>query len=428
MINKEKYFDALFTISNIHRGKNYRLGYPYESQKAAEYIKYCEQSITEDKEKIEQEASNGDSDAILILGICYYRGLCFEKNISKAIDLYKQSAELGNPKAKYLLSIEYGKGRHIEKDNEKSMSLLNEAAEQGVSEAQNRLAYFYQIGIEKTAEPFSNVYAYIDSHDVLNSESLQWYTKAARQDDQISQWILAHHYETQQDYQQSILWYSKSAENNNTIALYNLGYYYQQGVGTQVNIGKAIDCYKKVIEYDINPLKAYYALFLIYYDLKKYIRASETFNSIIEKEKEYSTSKHSSEIDIKYGLMCAEGLGVEQNPQKAIEYLSLGLSGYKDPKALKLLSQYYIRYGKDILKEKDQLSVQNNINIFESIANSGDADMQYRLATLYKNGLVVKKDRQRAKYWFHKSADLGNLLSKREYDNMNKSFFRRLFS
>lgn len=425
MIDADKYYDALQTIECIDYGMQGFVGYTF-APSDFENSKYCKQCFINDFQIIKDSASKNDADALFFLGICYEQGWGVDKDEKESIKYFLQSADLENPAAQYKMSIILAEGRNVPQNAEESILMLKKSANKGLVDAQFRLATLYQIGFDSFTCDDTDMMSYIDSYEMLNDNALAWFTKAAEQDEQASQWILGHHFELIKQFEKSTMWYQKSAANNNAIALYQLGRHYQYGIGTEVNIGKAKDCYKKAIELEPEDTQSYTPLFLIYYDLKKYNRANEIFQQLIENETE---EMHSSELDTKYGLMCAKGLGLEENPNEAINLLSSGLcTGYDDDEAYKILSQYYIKYGKRIKLISANRNVDEVINAFESKAQEGNPDMQYRLALIYKNGEIVKKNRERAKYWFKKSADQGNILSQKEYYKLSKTFIARLFS
>lgn len=86
-----------------------------------------------------QCGDDGDADAQLQLGICYYYAMGVEKDINMALYLYELSADNGNMEAQYRLArcYRYGiAGRH---DVNKAIKLYAKAAAQGHAKAAKEL-------------------------------------------------------------------------------------------------------------------------------------------------------------------------------------------------------------------------------------------------------------------------------------------------
>jgi len=150
-------------------------------------------------EQVRTAASEGDEEAQVMLGICYFSGQSdFSQDFAEAAQWYRKAAEQGDSAGQEALGAMYEYGRGVPQDYAESFQWFHKAAEQGVADAQDNLAvlYLYGSGVEKN-------YA----------KALQWFRKAADQGD--------------------------------PAALGNLGLMYENGWGLATNVTEAISWYRK---------------------------------------------------------------------------------------------------------------------------------------------------------------------------------------
>jgi len=110
------------------------------------------QETTDINETIEK-ANAGDESAQFVLGTAYYLGLNgAEQDYEKAFYWWKKAAEQGNPDAQISMGFCYYGGKGIEQSNSKAFYWWKKAAEQGNPEAQVQLGLCYSggIGVEKS--------------------------------------------------------------------------------------------------------------------------------------------------------------------------------------------------------------------------------------------------------------------------------------
>jgi|GEM_PF-6557345 len=102
-------------------------------------------------ERLEDNASSGDADAMYALGYMYKTGDGAEKNYKKAVKLFKKARKAGNASASVNLANMYRYGHGVEQSYKKALELWEEAAAQGHATAQFNLAraYYKGLGVER---------------------------------------------------------------------------------------------------------------------------------------------------------------------------------------------------------------------------------------------------------------------------------------
>lgn len=146
-------------------------------------------------------AEEGNSDAQLRLGKCYYSGDGIEQDKEKALFWLEKAAGQSNVDAQLLLASIYMEGeKGIEQDETKGIYWLKEAASQGNVKAQLIIAQCYDEGSGVAKD--------------LN-EAANWYRKAAEQGDADAQFELGLRYSlgsgVPHDIQAAMNWLSKAA-------------------------------------------------------------------------------------------------------------------------------------------------------------------------------------------------------------------------
>ncbi|EXX76058.1 uncharacterized protein OCT59_023650 [Rhizophagus irregularis] len=180
---------------------------------------------------------------------------------------------------------------------------------------------------------------------------------------------------------------------NDSNSIYLLGYFNYHGIGTDINEQKAIEIYKKAINFGSK---------LSYYDLANIYMESNIENNY---EKAFELSKKLAEKGYASGIHilghCYNwGIGTNIDTQKAFklfqEAANLGnLNGMGN-----LANYYYFGIKTNIDKQKA-------FELYRKAANLGHHVAQYNLALIYENGDVINKDMDQAIYWYKKSAEQG---------------------
>ena len=189
--------------------------------------------------KIKKQADKGNPDALLAMGLWYFRGGVFQKEPDEKTskEYLLKAAEQGHSGAQCVLGWCYAHGYGVAKDMSEAVKWYRKAAEQGFAEAQCNLglAYLNGVGVAKD-----------------KAEAVTWWRKAVEQGHAIAQynlgWCYANGEGVAKDMSEAVKWYRKAAEQGEAIAQYNLGLCYANGEGVAKDMSKAVKWYRKAAE------------------------------------------------------------------------------------------------------------------------------------------------------------------------------------
>jgi len=211
--------------------------------------------------------------------------------------------------------------------------------------------------------------------------------------------------------------FEKTAEKGDAAALCELGFCYATGFGIPQDMKKAISCYTKAAEQ--GNADAQYELGVCYRDEEG---VSMNYKTAIKWWKKAAEQKHAGAHSC-LGSCYMEGSGVIKNVFKAAQWWKKAAK-LGDSTAQSNLSLCYKR-GIGVLLSLDKASYwkrkswetndedeydEENIKRFDEYnlkAENGDAEAQYYLAKCYEKGEGVKRNYEKAFYWFSKSAEQG---------------------
>lgn len=149
------------------------------------------------------------------------------------------------------------------------------------------------------------------------------------------------------------------AERGSVEALNRLGVCYQDGVGTEKDMDKAMQCYEAAVEKG-DPYALYNA-----------------------------------------GVCYLYGIGAEKDLLKAFDYVTkAALKGH--PAAYRVWGDYYY-YGYMF-----KASVKESIYFYTRAATLGDMESQYMLGVIYETGPILKRSKKKAIEWYRKAAEQGH--------------------
>ena len=427
---------------------NYYIKWNDQYKKACKLI-YGKDAKLNDFKKAEQlllsESQRGNVLAVYDLGKLYSTDKLGEKNEEMSIAKYTQALqgflqiEPNSKKIKPYVQYRIGKmfcyGLGTEQDYEKAFEWFERSAKQKNKFAQFSLAnlYYYGNGVEKDL-----------------SQAFLWYQKSSAQGQPYASYAVAQMYskgeyvsqggETAQRYYKAALsgfLELESKEQADDNLYYKLGSMFKKGLGTDIDMDRAIDYFKRSAEMNNkNGLYEYgKALLLgehIPQDKEKAVKMLEkaikleNINSKCFLALEYISGEHLDQ-DIDKGLAmlteCADSgdtcacykLGkiyfkgeiVLQDLDKAEKYLLLAEDNE--------FTQYAL--GKLYL-QKEKYDVQKAVDYFEK---SADKNMwsSYQLGRLYLFGAEgLEKDKTKAVEWLTKSANDGNEYAQNMLNNM----------
>lgn len=318
---------------------------------------------------------------------CY--GLGTEQDYAQSFEWFLKSAQEGNKFAQYSLANLYYYGNSVEKDLSQAFLWYQKSASQGQPYASYAVAQMYSKG-EYVAE---------------NNETAQRYYKAAlsgfleleskdQADDNLFYKIGVMYKNglgTEADISKAIDYFKRSAEINNKNGLYEYGKTLIQGKYIEADLNKGLECIEKAMKLKNSNAKRFFAL--------EYI-SGEYFSQDIEKGLFMLTEcadKGDSFACFQLGQFYLKGEIVTQDLERAEKYLLLAEDNE--------FTQY--AFGKLYLQE-EKYDIQKAVDYFEK---SADKNMwsSYQLGRLYLFGAdELEKDKEKAVEWLTKSANDGN--------------------
>ena len=318
---------------------------------------------------------------------CY--GLGTEQDHAQSFEWFLKSDQEGNKFAQYSLANLYYYGNGVEKDLSQAFLWYQKSASQGQPYASYAAAQMYSKG-EYVAE---------------NKETAQRYYKAAlsgfleleskdQADDNLFYKIGVMYKNglgTEADISKAIDYFKRSAEMNNKNGLYEYGKALIQGNHIEADLEKGLECVEKAMKLKNSNAKRFFAL--------EYI-SGEHFSQDIEKGLFMLTEcadKGDSFACFQLGQFYLKGEIVTQDLERAEKYLLLAEDNE--------FTQY--AFGKLYLQE-EKYDIQKAVDYFEK---SADKNMwsSYQLGRLYLFGAdELEKDKEKAVEWLTKSANDGN--------------------
>lgn len=318
---------------------------------------------------------------------CY--GLGTEQDHAQSFEWFLKSDQEGNKFAQYSLANLYYYGNGVEKDLSQAFLWYQKSASQGQPYASYAAAQMYSKG-EYVAE---------------NKETAQRYYKAAlsgfleleskdQADDNLFYKIGVMYKNglgTEADISKAIDYFKRSAEMNNKNGLYEYGKTLIQGKYIEADLNKGLECIEKAMKLKNSNAKRFFAL--------EYI-SGEFFSQDIEKGLFMLTEcadKGDSFACFQLGQFYLKGEIVTQDLERAEKYLLLAEDNE--------FTQY--AFGKLYLQE-EKYDIQRAVDYFK---RSSDKNMwsSYQLGRLYLFGAdELEKDKEKAVEWLTKSAHDGN--------------------
>ena len=208
-------------------------------------------------------------------------------------------------------------------------------------------------------------------------------------------------------------------ESGELQSIYNRGKMYEFGNGVEKNLNESLKCYKANVELHLKTDPRLH--FEKYYEktaAKRLKRAAENDNFDV----------------LAVGIMYLKGLGVEQNFDKAREYLEKA-ADFKAYYANYYLGEMYekglgveqnLETARNFYKLAAALLNQDAVGTFANLsladekmchelydwrldaANFGNSDCMWKIGMMYEKGQYVEKNLDTALEWYKKSAAQGN--------------------
>lgn len=419
-------------------------------KKACKLI-YGKDAKLNDFKKAEQlllsESQRGNVLADYDLGKLYSTDKLGERNEETSIAKYTRALqgflqiEPNSKKLKPYVQYRIGKmfcyGLGTEQDYEKAFEWFERSAKQKNKFAQFSLAnlYYYGSGIEKDL-----------------SQAFLWYQKSSSQGQPYAAYSIAQMYRygeyvtkdndtAQRYYQQALSGFLKIENNDmaNDDLFYKLGQMFKLGLGTNSDVTKAIEYFRRSAEMNNkNGLFEYGKALLIGEHIpqntdsavKLLEKAVKLKNSNAKRflALEYISGEH-LEQDIEKGIAllteCADSGDVIASYRLGKIYLQGEIMPQNLDKAEKYLllaeDSEYTQYAlAKLYLQEEKYDIQKAVNFFENCAAKNHW-ASYQLGRIYLFGAAgLTKDKEQAIEWFTKSANDGNEYAQAILDDISK--------
>ena len=419
-------------------------------KKACKLI-YGKDAKLNDFKKAEQlllsESQRGNVLAVYDLGKLYSTDKLGERNEETSIAKYTQALqgflqiEPNSKKLKPYVQYRIGKmfcyGLGTEQDYEKAFEWFERSAKQKNKFAQFSLAnlYYYGSGVEKDL-----------------SQAFLWYQRSSSQGQPYAAYSIAQMYRygeyvtkdndtAQRYYQQALSGFLKieSDDMANDDFFYKLGQMFKLGLGTNSDVTKAIEYFKRSAEMNNkNGLFEYGKALLIGEHIPQ---DTDSAVKLLEKAVKLKNSNAKRFLALEY----ISGEHLEQDIEKGIALLTecadsgdviasyrLGkiyLQGEIMPQNLDKAERYlllvedneYTQYAlAKLYLQEEKYEIQKAVNYFGRSADKNHW-ASYQLGRIYLFGAAeLTKDKEQAIEWFTKSANDGNEYAQAMLDNISK--------
>ena len=393
------------------------------------------------------ESQRGNVLAVYDLGKLYSTDKLGEKNEEMSIAKYTRALqgflqiEPNSKKLKPYVQYRIGKmfcyGLGTEQDYEKAFEWFERSAKQKNKFAQFSLAnlYYYGSGVEKDL-----------------SQAFLWYQRASSQGQPYAAYSIAQMYRygeyvtkdndtAQRYYKQALSGFLKieSDDMANDNLFYKLGQMFKLGLGTDSDVTKAIEYFRRSAEMNNkNGLFEYGKALLIGEHIPQ---DTDSALKILEKAVKLKNSNAKRFLALEY----ISGEHLEQDIEKGIALLTecadsgdviasyrLGkiyLQGEIMPQNLDKAEKYlllaedseYTQYAfAKLYLQEEKYDIQKAVNYFENCADKNHW-ASYQLGRIYLFGAAgLTKDKGQAIEWFTKSANDGNEYAQAMLDNISK--------
>ena len=330
---------------------------------------------------------------------CY--GLGTEQDYEKAFEWFERSAKQKNKFAQFSLANLYYYGSGIKKDLSQAFLWYQRSSSQGQPYAAYSIAQMYRYGeyVTKDNDTAQRYYKQalsgflkIESDDMANDDL---FYKLG----QMFKFGLG----TDSDVTKAIEYFKRSAEMNNKNGLFEYGKALLIGEHIPQDKEKAVKLLEKAIKLENINAKRFLALELI---------SGEHLDQDIDKGLAMLTECADSGDAFacyRLGKIYLQGEIMPQNLDKAEKYLLLAEDSEYTQYAL---AKLYL--------QEEKYDIQKAVNYFENCADKNHW-ASYQLGRIYLFGAKdIERDKEKAVEWFTKSANDGNECAQAMLDNISK--------
>ena len=330
---------------------------------------------------------------------CY--GLGTEQNYQKAFEWFERSAKQKNKFAQFSLANLYYYGSGIEKDLSQAFLWYQRSSSQGQPYAAYSIAQMYRYGeyVTKDNDTAQRYYKQalsgflkIESDDMANDDLFyklgQMFNLGLGTDSDVTK---------------AIEYFRRSAEMNNKNGLFEYGKALLIGEHIPQNTDSAVKLLEKAVKLKNSNAKRFLAL--------EYI-SGEHLEQDFEKGIALLTEcADSGDVIASYrlGKIYLQGEIMPQNLDKAEKYLLLAEDSEYTQYAL---AKLYL--------QEEKYDIQKAVDYFENCADKNHW-ASYQLGRIYLFGAKdIERDKEKAIEWFTKSANDGNEYAQAMLDNISK--------
>ena len=335
------------------------------------------------------------------IGKMYCYGSGTEQNYQKAFEWFKRSAKQKNKFAQFSLANLYYYGNGVEKDLSQAFLWYQRATSQGQPYAAYSIAQMYRYGeyVTKDNDTAQRYYQQalsgflkIESDDMANDDLFyklgQMFNLGLGTDSDVTK---------------AIEYFRRSAEMNNKNGLFEYGKALLIGEHIPQNADSAVKLLEKAVKLKNSNAKRFLAL--------EYI-SGEHLEQDIEKGIALLTEcADSGDVIACYrlGKIYLQGEIMPQNLDKAEKYLLLAEDSEYTQYAL---AKLYL--------QEEKYDIQKAVDYFENGADKNHW-ASYQLGRIYLFGAKdIERDKEKAIEWFTKSANDGNEYAQAMLDNISK--------
>lgn len=329
------------------------------------------------------------SEAEMMLGLLYYRGLGVAQDIAKAAELFESSASKGWILAKYNYAAMIRSGQAAPPEGVSEENLLEEAAQRGLFVAQVALDDAVEIEPLNSQEALDACLAGVEEKDARALFSL-----AIRKS-------VGWHVEQETDFKKVIALYQESADRGFKRAQYVVGMMEIAGQERQRDPATGLALVRSA---------AYQGLPEAIYELGRFYLVG----MVVERDiyQAFQEFKRAAELGYKnannrIAAFYYHGIIVPKNEYIAAE-LYLAAADEGDAEAAFNLGNCYLQ-GKGVV-----MDAKAGIRWISKSAELGNLVACFQLADLYEENLMVDRDLVEVAYWRERAAEFGNKASMRE--------------
>ncbi|RGB22576.1 hypothetical protein C1646_634073, partial [Rhizophagus diaphanus] len=279
------------------------------------------------------------------------------------------------------LSLLYESGEGVDKNEEEAFKLIKKLAEKNHINAIFTLGNYYKkgIGTKKDKNMAFQLYkktAEYENYDALYELSLLYCSgEGVNKNEEMAFKLI-----------------KKLAEKD---AFSQLGCYYYKGIGTEININKAIELHKIDEIIKMNDIQHKISKYYIKKDARR------AFNYYKE-----SAKKGHSKAQFKLGMCYHFGIGTKIHKKKAFHLYTKSTISAKEGKEGHNVAQYELSIlyetGEGVNKDE-----KKSFEIIEELADKGYVNAQHRLGYYYEKGIGTDVNILKALELYHTAAENG---------------------